>query len=115
MSLRFYMDVHVPLPISLGLRRRGVDVLTSQEDGTEEFDDEQLLQRASDLNRCVFSHDADFLRIVSEWQASSRKFAGVFYSRQRAMRVGEFIDLLALHSECCTVEEVKNVVIYLVP
>ena len=27
MSLGFYMDVHVPLPITRGLRRRGVEVL----------------------------------------------------------------------------------------
>jgi hypothetical protein len=34
MPLSLYMDVHVPAAITAGLRRRGVDVLTSQEDGT---------------------------------------------------------------------------------
>lgn len=29
-----YMDVHVKQAITLGLRRRGVDALTAQEDGT---------------------------------------------------------------------------------
>jgi uncharacterized protein (DUF433 family) len=32
LMLRLYMDVHVPAPISESLRRRGIDVLTSQED-----------------------------------------------------------------------------------
>lgn len=33
MSVAFYMDEHVPRAISVGLRLRGVDVLTAQEDG----------------------------------------------------------------------------------
>jgi hypothetical protein len=31
------MDVHVPLPITRGLRRRGVDVLTAQDDNTQRY------------------------------------------------------------------------------
>ena len=34
MSLALYMDVHVPAAITRGLRRRSVEVLTAQEDGT---------------------------------------------------------------------------------
>ncbi len=30
-EIRFYMDQHIPAPVSQGLRHRGVDVLTSQE------------------------------------------------------------------------------------
>lgn len=33
MSLRLYMDANVPRAIAEGLRLRGVDVLTAQEDG----------------------------------------------------------------------------------
>ena len=39
----FYMDVNVPYQISEGLPRRGIDVLTSQEDGTRKDSDENLL------------------------------------------------------------------------
>ena len=46
MSLGLYMDVHVPLPITCGLRRRGVDVLTAQEDQTTRLSDPELLRRA---------------------------------------------------------------------
>jgi hypothetical protein len=31
--LRLYMDVHVKAAITAGLRRRGIDVVTAQEDG----------------------------------------------------------------------------------
>ena len=43
MPQRLYMDVHIPAAITEGLRRRGIDVLTSQDDGTREAADEVLL------------------------------------------------------------------------
>ncbi|MCO6454134.1 MAG: DUF5615 family PIN-like protein [Pirellulaceae bacterium] len=55
MSLRFYMDVHVPAAITQTLRRRQVDVLTSQEDGTREATDDDLLRRAVTLDWVLFS------------------------------------------------------------
>ena len=39
MAVRFYLDVHVPRAIALGLRLRGVDVLTAQDDGAERLAD----------------------------------------------------------------------------
>jgi hypothetical protein len=44
-SLRLYMDVHVRRPVTTGLRRRHVDVLTAQEDNTNRWDDPDLLDR----------------------------------------------------------------------
>ena len=49
MALALYLDHHVPRAISLGLRLRGVDVLTAYEDGASELDDPGLLDRASEL------------------------------------------------------------------
>jgi hypothetical protein len=39
MPLGLYMDVHIPKAITNGLRLRGVDVLTSQQDKTITFSD----------------------------------------------------------------------------
>lgn len=39
MSLAFYIDEHVPRAITIGLRLRGVDVLTVQEDGLKGKED----------------------------------------------------------------------------
>lgn len=47
MSVRFYMDEHVHGAVTSGLRRRGVDVLTAQEDGQTGADDDSLLDRAT--------------------------------------------------------------------
>ena len=60
MSVTLYMDVHVPGPITRQLRRRGVDVLTAQEDGRDAVGDDQLLARATELSRVVFTHDIRF-------------------------------------------------------
>ncbi len=47
MALGLYMDVHVPSAVTEGLHRRQIDVLTSQEDGTREDQDEHVLARAT--------------------------------------------------------------------
>ena len=39
------MDVHVPSAITIALRVRGVDVLTAQEDNSQELEDAALLDR----------------------------------------------------------------------
>ena len=55
MSVGLYMDVHVPAAITRGLLLRGVDVLTAQIDGTTELPDPDLLDRATELGRVLFS------------------------------------------------------------
>jgi hypothetical protein len=54
-----YMDHHVPSAITVGLRKRGVDVLTAEEDGSALLDDDPLLDRAASLGRVLFSQDQD--------------------------------------------------------
>jgi hypothetical protein len=49
MPVGLYMDVHIPKAITIGLRLRGVDVLTAQEDGTITLSDADLLNRATNL------------------------------------------------------------------
>lgn len=61
MPLYLYMDVHIPRAITNGLRRRGVEVLTAQEDGTAALDDPPLLDRATELNRPLYTQDDDLL------------------------------------------------------
>jgi len=57
MALKLYMDVHVPRSITVGLRLRGRDVLTAQEDGAARLQDPELLDRAAELGRVLFTQD----------------------------------------------------------
>jgi predicted nuclease of predicted toxin-antitoxin system len=61
MAIAFYVDHHVPRAITVGLRLRGVDVLTAYEDGASELDDPELLDRAGELERVLFTQDDDLL------------------------------------------------------
>lgn len=111
--LTFYMDHHVHRAITQGLRRRGIDVLTAFEDGTEEEDDELLLVRAAALGRIVVSQDQDFLGLAAEWQRSCRDFPGLVHAVQQSIDIGRTIEYLHLIAELKSPEEMRNQVEYL--
>ncbi len=66
MALPYYMGVHLPAAVTDALRRSGVNVVASQEDGTGRASDGALLSRATELNRILVTQDEDFLAIASE-------------------------------------------------
>jgi hypothetical protein len=107
------MDVHVPAAITGALRRRGVDVLTSQEDGTREMTDEALLRHSVELNRVLFSQDHDLLRIARAWRSSQEPFPGLVFSHQRGMSIGQHIEDLELIAKCVRPDEMANEVVFL--
>jgi hypothetical protein len=113
MSLLIYMDVHIPLAITEGLRRRGIDVLTSQEDGTTEEDDEPLLARATERGRILFTQDEDLLAIAARWQKSGQHFVGVLYAHQQGSSLGRLVTDIELLATCAVADELANRVIYL--
>jgi hypothetical protein len=102
------MDHHVSAAIARGLLRRGIDVLTAEDDGTADWDDDRLLERATDMGRVVFTQDDDFLAIGYDWQRSSREFAGIAYAHQLRITVGQAVRDLELIANCMTADEMKN-------
>jgi hypothetical protein len=99
------MDVHVRRAVTQGLRVRGVDVLTAQEDDTDELDDDDLLDRATELNRVLFTQDDDLLREAKLRQVSSETFAGVIYGHQLDLTIGQCIKDLELIAKATDLEE----------
>jgi hypothetical protein len=87
-SVNLYMDMHVRREVTEGLRRRGVDVVTAQEDGADTLPDPQLLDRAADLERLLFSQDEDLLAEAVARQRSGRSFKGVAYAHQLKVTIG---------------------------
>ena len=71
------MDVHVPRAITQGLRLRGIDVLTAQQDGARRLSDSELLDRSNSLGRVLFTRDADLLAEARRRQREGHGFAGV--------------------------------------
>ncbi len=113
MSAKLYMDVHVPAAISSAMRRRGFDVMTCQEDGTDEFDDEDLLERSTLLNRVLFTQDADFLEIGSSWQATGKAFRTVVFAHQLGPSIGQIVEDLELILSVATEDKLSHRVTHL--
>jgi predicted nuclease of predicted toxin-antitoxin system len=105
MSVGIYMDEHVPGPITQGLRQRGVDVLTPQEDGRDGRPDAELLDRATMIHRIVFTEDQDFFKEAAQRQRAGLPFSGVFFMTQQKLSYRECIDELELIAQCTSWEE----------
>ena len=108
MSLKLYMDVHVRWAITDGLRRRAIDVLTAQEDGSAELEDPVLLSHVTELGRVLFSQDEDLLREAEKRQSNNERFSGVIYSHQLRTTVGQAIRDLKLIALVFEPEDIEN-------
>ena len=107
------MDVHVRRPVTTGLRRRAVEVLTAQEDGTSRWDDDELLNRAMEVGRVLFTQDDDLLQEAARRQRRGQPFAGVIYAHQQNITVQRTIEDLELIAKVCGPVELANRVVFL--
>lgn len=88
MPVSLYMDHHVPKAITVGLRLRGLDIVTAHEDGTDQLDDDLLLERAHELKRALFTQDDDLLIEAAKHQREEIPFSGVIYGHQLRVTIG---------------------------
>src|SRR5262245_60712142 len=96
MGVSLYLDVHVPRAIAVQLRRRGVDVFTAIEDGSDDLIDEELLERARTLGRVLFTQDVRFKAMAQDWQQQGRPFSGRRFGHQRGATIGKYVADLEL-------------------
>ena len=75
-------EEHVKAAIVSGLRRRGMDLVTAVERGSNEVDDEVLLERATAEGRVLLTNDTDLLRIHGRWLQEGRSHAGIVFWQQ---------------------------------
>ncbi len=108
-----YMDHHVPSAITSGLRNRGVDVLTAEEDGSARLDDDPLLDRATSLGRVLFSQDQDLLVIAHRRLQTGMAFSGVVYAHQLGISMGQAVRDLELIAKILDPDDMQNRVEYL--
>jgi hypothetical protein len=107
------MDENVRGAITRGLRRRGIDVLTVQEDGGEETPDPMLLDRAIDLGRVLYTEDDDLLREATHRQRHAEPFSGVVYAHPLGASIGQCVTDLELIALICEPTELENDIRYL--
>jgi len=113
MPLAFYTDHHVPRAITLGLRLRGIDVLTAYEDGASELEDATLLDRASERGRVLFTRDDDLLAEAAKRQREEIPFLGVIYAHQLRVSIGRCVQDLEILAKAGEPADLLNGVIFL--
>ncbi len=107
------MDVHIPRAVTIGLRLRGVDVVTAQEDNAARLSDPELLDRATKLGRVLFSQDDDLLREATRRQCAGETFVGIVYAHQLNVTIGRCIEDLFLIAEAGEPTDLENGIEYL--
>lgn len=113
MSLTFYLDENMPRAIAVGLRLRGIDVLTAQEDNRRRTNDSILLDRAGSLGRVMVSFDTDMLAIGVHRQRESIPFSGVIFAHSAQISVGDLLRELELIAKVGELEDMADTILYL--
>jgi len=90
--IRYYMDQHYPGPVTEGLRRRGIDVLTAQEAKRCGLPDADQLRFATTEQRVMVSFDPDYLAL----HQSGATHAGIVWCPQQKYGIGMLVQLLEL-------------------
>ena len=90
--IKFYLDENVPAALSRGLRRRGVDVLTTLEAGRSGLPDDLQLAFALKEGRVMVTLDSDFIALAGR----GAEHAGIAYAKPGTRSVGELIRTLLL-------------------
>jgi uncharacterized protein with PIN domain len=108
-KIKFHLDENITLAIANGLRRRGIDVTTTPEQGMIGQSDEQQLEFAISQNRVIFTQDTDFLRL----HHAGFSHSGIVYCSQKSKSIGETLQGLILVWEVIDAEEMHNRLEYL--
>lgn len=102
------MDVHVQWATTRGIRQRGIDAVTAQEDHGDRLDDVALLARATALHRVVFSYDHDFSVVTAELQTRGIPFSGVITMRRKGFSLHQCLDDLEMICKVYAPEDIAN-------
>jgi hypothetical protein len=107
--VRFYADQHYPAPVTNGLIRRAIDVLTVQ--GANQFgaSDPDQLAFATGLGRVLLTFDSDFLAI----HQSGVSHAGIVWCPATKYSIGELVRMPVLLHAVVTPDEMANHLEYL--
>jgi predicted nuclease of predicted toxin-antitoxin system len=107
--IRFHLDENVDPAVAGGLRRRGVDVTTSQETGLLNSSDDRQIDFARTEHRVLVTHDEGFLSRAKH----GVEHVGIVYCHPEARSIGQMIAAVMLIYDCLTPDDMRNHVEFL--
>ncbi|MBI1783848.1 DUF5615 family PIN-like protein [Candidatus Sumerlaeota bacterium] len=107
--IRFYLDENIPKAVCEGLRRRGIDVLSTVEASNTSLSDLEQLRFAAVQSRILVSKDPDFLAI----SARGVRHAGIAFITSDRKPIGQIILGLVCVWESKSSEAMSNQIEYI--
>ncbi len=86
--IAYYADINVHGDIINGLRLRGIDILRGQDDGYDGRSYPDVIDRATELGRVLFSHDQDMMRETKSRLIAGIPFSGIVYADLLKVTIG---------------------------
>ena len=100
-NLRFQLDEHMDGAVARGLRRAGLDIVTTHEASLMRAPDTVQLAHAHSAGRVMVTQDRDFLRLHRQGVPHS----GIAYSPRDSRSIGDLIETLVLMNAIFEPEE----------
>ena len=91
MAAKIYTNESVPVGVAAGLKRRGVAAWSALDSGNLGLADEAQLEYAARRQMIIFTYDADFLRLATEWSRKKKVHWGIIYVHQERLSIGECV------------------------
>ena len=107
MRIKVYLDEDVDISLSIALKQKGIDVLTTQERGHKRLSDTEQFEFAANTKRAIFTHNKrDFILLHKKYVLEGKEHYGIILSDQRP--IGEMLRGLSKLIFSLTVEQMKN-------
>ena len=107
MRIKLYLDEDVDVSLSIALKQKGINVLTTQERGHKRLSDTEQLEFAVNSKRAILTHNKrDFILLHKKYLLESKEHYGIILSDQRP--IGEMLRGLSKLIFSLTVEQMKN-------
>jgi hypothetical protein len=108
--MKLYADTHIPKQVAIQLRQKGVDIVRCEEIGLAEADDNEHWAYAQKEERCILSHDDDFLVLASQAWKNEETFFGLIYGASHLQgNIGAIVKYCLAHEN----DDLTNQVLYI--
>jgi predicted nuclease of predicted toxin-antitoxin system len=113
LSIKLYFDHNMSHEVARWLRRRSVDVLTAYDDGRALWSDPDLLDRATELERVIVTHDHHFLVEGTRRQREGVPFSGIIFVHSERVPLQIVVNDLDIAAKVLEPAEIANHIEYL--